>query len=227
MRTLSLIVPCFNSADLIAPLIAQIPSLQTAAAAAGFELIETILIDDGSVPPLTLKPPAAAITLLRNPSNMGKGYSVRRGALAAHGDFVLMSDMDCSAPLSEFSQLATALGEGVAMVCGSRYCSARIGVPLRRRILSALFRLAVRANGVRGIRDTQCGFKLFNMALMRPIFTAQCINGFAFDVELIRAAQTAGHIVREVPVLWHGGSRSTLRIFTDAPRMLRDLLTTK
>ena len=97
-------------------------------------------------------------------------------------------------------------------------------MPLRRRILSRLFHALVWLAGVRGIQDTQCGFKLFRMEQMRAVFEAQRIERFAFDVELIKRVRRAGGSVVEAPVAWHGGRRSSLRVLRDAPRMLWDLL---
>ena len=64
------------------------------------------------------------------------------------------------------------------------------------------------------------------MEKMRTIFEAQRIERFAFDVELIRRVQRACGTVVEAPVAWRGGSRSSLRVLRDAPRMLWDLLRT-
>ena len=97
-------------------------------------------------------------------------------------------------------------------------------MPFRRRMLSCLFHLFVWCVGVRGVNDTQCGFKLFRMDVMRAVFEQQRIERFAFDVELIRRVLRAGGTVAEVPVAWSGGRRSSLKIFRDAPRMLWDLL---
>ena len=79
--------------------------------------------------------------------------------------------------------------------------------------------MIVRLAGVKGIHDSQCGFKLFNMALMRPVFESLRTERFAFDVELIRKAPS----VIEVPIRWRGGRRSSLKVWRDAPRMLWDL----
>jgi dolichyl-phosphate beta-glucosyltransferase len=102
-----------------------------------------------------------------------------------------------------------------AIVCGSRRCG-KDARPFHRRVLSALFNALTGT----GLKDTQCGFKLFNMALMRPIFESQRTERFAFDVELIRKAPS----VVEVPVPWRGGRRSSLKVWRDAPRMLWDLI---
>jgi dolichyl-phosphate beta-glucosyltransferase len=93
-----------------------------------------------------------------------------------------------------------------------------------RRVLSFLFRFPVFLAGVRGMHDTQCGFKLFRMSRMRPLFEKLKTRRFAFDVELILGVQRAGGRVVETPVAWQGGRRSSLRVMRDAPRMLWDVM---
>ena len=224
MKSLSLVVPVFNAPDLARAACARLSELADAAASCGFELVEAVFVDDGSEPPLCGVGPApglpdVVVRVLRNGANRGKGFSVRRGALSARGDWVLMSDVDLSAPFSEFPRLAACAEAWMA--CGSRY--GRPGMPFRRRVLSRVFHALVRLAGVGGVRDTQCGFKLFRMDVMRAVFRAQRIDRFAFDVELIRLVGRAGGTVAEVPVNWRGGSRSSLRVLRDAPRMLFDL----
>jgi len=226
VKTLSLVIPVYNAPDLARAALAHVPELAACAASCGFELKETIFVDDGSAPPLdvasTSETSALPVRTLRQPQNRGKGAAVRRGALEATSDWVLMSDVDLSAPLTEFAKLAP--HADAWMVCGSRY--GRAGMPLPRRILSRIFHALVWLVGVHGIQDTQCGFKLFRMEKMRTIFEAQRIERFAFDVELIRRVQRACGTVVEAPVAWRGGRRSSLRVLRDAPRMLWDLLRT-
>lgn len=211
MGTLSLVIPVYGPEELLRKILAHVPNLKDAAAKVGFELVETIVVDDGNVTPILADAPQ--LTILHNDRNRGKGYSVKRGALSAKGEWVLMSDVDESTPLAEFAALAPFSDK--AMVCGSRR-RGKDGRPLHRRILSRIFN---HLTGT-GLSDTQCGFKLFNMRLMRPVFESMQTNRFAFDVELIRKAPS----VAEVPVEWHGGRRSSLKVWRDAPRMLWDLL---
>lgn len=219
MKTLSLVIPAYNAEGLLKRLLAHVPLLAESAAGTGFSLCEVVVVDDGSAVPVDLERCGVEVlgelpvVLLRNSRNRGKGYSVRRGALAAKGNWVLMSDVDESAPLTEFSVLAPHSEN--AMVCGSR----RGGVdvrPVYRRVLSWLFN---KLSGA-GVDDSQCGFKLFNMSLMRPVFERQKICRFAFDVELIMNAPS----VKTVHVKWQGRRRSSLKVWRDAPRMLWDLL---
>ena len=246
MKTLSLVIPVYNAPDLARAAVAAVSELARTAEACGFALVEAIFVDDGSEPALDLSatgatscappvtpvtgatsavaqeraPPAMPIRVLRQPANCGKGAAVRRGALEAKGEWVLMSDVDMSAPFAEFARLAE--HADAWMVCGSRH--GRPGMPFRRRLLSRLFHFCVWCVGVRGVYDTQCGFKLFRMDVMRAVFERQRITRFAFDVELIRRVISSGGKVVEVPVEWKGGTRSSLRVLRDAPRMLWDLL---
>ncbi|MBO5940629.1 MAG: glycosyltransferase [Kiritimatiellae bacterium] len=219
MKSLSLVIPVYNAEGLLKRILSHVPLLAESAEKSGFCLLEVIVVDDGSKNPVIaggygdLLPQKVELRSVRNEKNRGKGFSVRRGALLAKGDWVLMSDVDESSPLTEFASLAKQANN--AIVCGSR----KGGIDMRpwyRKILSAIF------NSLTGldVEDSQCGFKLFNMPLMRPCFEKQKIHGFAFDVELISKAPS----VSSVHVKWQGRRRSSLRVWRDAPRMLWDLI---
>ena len=219
MNSLSLVIPVYGAEGLLKRILAHVPLLAESAEASGFFLCEVIVVDDGSAVPIDLdrcctdSRVGAPVILLRNSRNRGKGFSVRRGALAAKGDWVLMSDVDESAPLTEFSVLAPLCDN--ALVCGSRRGGEDVR-PIYRRFLSRLFNMLAGT----GVEDSQCGFKLFNMSLMRSVFERQRICRFAFDVELILNAPS----VATVHVKWQGRRRSSLKVWRDAPRMLWDLV---
>ena len=62
-----------------------------------------------------------AVRLLQNPGNRGKGYAVRHGMLEAKGDWILFTDADLSAPISEIDRLFTAAtSAGADVAIGSR-----------------------------------------------------------------------------------------------------------
>ena len=91
--------------------------------------------------------------------------------------------------------------------------------------MGRLFNLVVQLFAVRGIRDTQCGFKLFAGEVVAPIFARTRIDRFGFDVEVLALAQRLGIVIAEVPVRWRNspGSRVTLdqgaRAFLDPMRV--------
>src|SRR5690606_8310328 len=76
---------------------------------------------------------------------------------------------------------------------------------------------------VRGIRDTQCGFKLFRAPVAQELFSRMRMNGFSFDVEVLLMAERQGRSVAEVPVNWVHQPGSRVHLVRDSLRMARDL----
>ena len=196
--------------------------------------VEVFFVDDGSVDEsvrmlqgLIISSQSTAIKLIRYAPNRGKGHAVKMGILAATGDIILMSDADLSTPLEDWRKLYVAMQAGADLICGSRAVQGAhicVPAPLARRILSRVFNVLVRLSGVHGIRDTQCGFKLFRAEPARLVFSHLKTLRFAFDVEMISVARDLGYRVDEVAVNWDYSAHSTVHIFSSGTRMLFDLL---
>ncbi len=194
--------------------------------------IEIIVVDDGSTDAtanlgLCYARRFPLIRLLRNPSNCGKGYSVRRGFLEAQGEVVLFTDVDLSAPIGEAEKLLSAIRDGADMAIGSR-AGTKSGIqikrPRSRSLLGRLFRaLSFLFLGLPHA-DTQCGFKAFRRERIRSLFEQQRIKGYAFDVELLFLARQQGLCVSEIGVHWQHDPDSKIHLLTDGGRMLWDLL---
>jgi dolichyl-phosphate beta-glucosyltransferase len=164
------------------------------------------------------------LTVLRMPANRGKGAAIRRGVLAARGDWILVSDADLSTPIEEWEKLLRA---GAPIAVGSRALEeelVREKQPWHRRSMGRTFNRLVRLLAVRGIHDTQCGFKLFDARVARELFEGARINRFAYDVEILARAQKRGIPIAEVPVLWFNSPDSRVAVVRDSLRMLRDLV---
>src|SRR5262245_2050890 len=86
------------------------------------------------------------------------------------------------------------------------------------------FHLTVAILGVSGIKDTQCGFKLFSRKAAQLIFPNLHIERWAFDVELIYLAQNFNVPLAEVAVNWKEIEGSKLSPATASIQMLKDLL---
>jgi glycosyltransferase involved in cell wall biosynthesis len=169
----------------------------------------------------------ANVRLLRNASNRGKGYSVRRGFLESQGEAVLFTDADLSAPIEEAEKLWRALEAGADVAIGSRGVDrerVRVRRAWLRGQLAGLFRLFTW--GILGIpfRDTQCGLKLFRRAAAAWLFEQQRSERYAFDAELLFLAHKRGLRIAEVGVNWVHDPRSKIRVLADGGRMLVDLL---
>jgi dolichyl-phosphate beta-glucosyltransferase len=193
---------------------------------------DVILVDDGSRDGTPQRATAAAareglpITLLAHPANRGKGAALRTGVLASRGDMVLISDVDLSTPLSELPKLAAHLPEA-PVVIGSRAIDealVRRRQPWYRVLLGRAGNRVIRLFAVPGIRDTQCGFKLFAGDVARALFADARIDRFAYDVEILHLARRRGLAIAEVPVLWFNSPESKVRVLRDAVQTLVDVL---
>jgi len=78
--------------------------------------------------------------------------------------------------------------------------------------------------GVRGVADSQCGFKLFTAEAAEALFGALQTTGFAFDVELLLRAQARGYRIAEVAVNWADQEGSKVGVLSNGPGMLLQLL---
>ena len=76
-----------------------------------------------------------------------------------------------------------------------------------------------------GVRDTQCGFKLFSRRCARMIFPSQKLDGWAFDCELLFLARIKYKFpVSEVAVDWVDMEGSKLSVLNASLEIARDIL---
>ncbi|MGH9103313.1 MAG: glycosyltransferase, partial [Acidimicrobiales bacterium] len=154
---------------------------------------------------------------LINCANRGKGAAVRRGVLSSHSTFLGFCDADLAAPIEMLDFVWPLLQGGAPIVIGSRRCrgaSWHRNRTLTRRIGSYGFNL-ISCSLIRGVSDTQCGFKFFEGEVARRLFATTRTAGFSFDVEILAQARADGLSILEVPVVWTDLAGSTLRPIRD------------
>ena len=226
---LSVIIPAHDEAARILPTLRSIVHYM----ASQDRTCEIIVADDGSVDDTARVVHAAAcemplIKRLRLPACIGKGAAVRYGMQGARGRRHLFTDADGATPITELDRLEQALAGGASIAIGSRSEASRrpgfrVQARWHRSVLGAVFNALVRLGGIAGIKDTQCGFKLFERGVSTELFSVSCINGFGFDLELLFVAQQRGYRVAEVPVNWADQPGSKVHLFRDGLAMLREL----
>ncbi len=193
---------------------------------------EVIVVNDGSqdntaaiVQQFARQDPA--VSLLENPGNRGKGYSVRHGMLQARGEVLMFTDADLSAPIEEAERLFAAISDGVDIAIGSRWLERTrqtIHQPLYRQIFGRCFNLITRSVIRLPFADTQCGFKAFRRSAAHTVFGLQRIERWGFDPELLFIALRKGFNVREVSVTWGHDERSRISYLRDGLKMLEEIL---
>ncbi|HEY9713517.1 MAG TPA: dolichyl-phosphate beta-glucosyltransferase, partial [Chroococcales cyanobacterium] len=167
------------------------------------------------------------LRLVQNPSNRGKGYSVRNGMLQAQGRIVMFTDADLSSPMEEAELLFAAIHEGANIAIGSRWLERTrqtIRQPLYRRFFGRCFNAVTRMIMGLPFADTQCGFKAFTHEAAQTVFQLQRIERWGFDPEILFIALKRGFTIREVPVTWGHDERSRISYLRDGIQMLQELL---
>jgi len=168
--------------------------------------------------------------IMKNEKNMGKGASIRRGMLAGRGEICLFSDADLSTPIEELDKLIGPIREGCDVTFGSRAMKGSelvVRQPLHREMMGRSFNLLVQLLHLPGIKDTQCGFKMFTRKAAQAVFPLQEMKGFCFDVEILVLARRLGFKIREVPVRWIDSPQSKVSPIRDSLSMFADLVKLK
>ncbi len=200
---------------------------------------EVVIVNDGStdstkklLEEFTKK--NRGFSFINNP-HQGKAATVITGMLAAAGDIVLFSDLDQATPIAELEKVLPWFEKGFDVVIGSRN-SRREGAPVLRRIMARGFMLLRSLLlGLRGIADTQCGFKAFRREVAHDIFGQLKLYGSqhqvvgsmvtaGFDIEVLYLAKNQGYRIAEVPVEWHYVETRRVNPFKDSWQGFMDIL---
>ncbi len=215
-------MPAFNEQDRIGPALDSIVAHLDSGALDALvgDSWQIIVVDDGSADGTCALVEAhaqrrAGIELIRFDSNRGKGAAVRAGMLAATGAYRLFTDADQSAPIEDAARLLVPLVQGEADVaCGSRRDPSRppdVPQPTGRRLAASLWTALARLLVVRGVRDTQCGFKCLTAEATETVFRRLSADGPTFDVEMLALCGLENLRVAEVGVTWRHHPESRIR----------------
>ncbi|MFJ3922714.1 glycosyltransferase [Streptomyces sp. NPDC090022] len=229
---LSVVVPAFCEEDRLGPSLERIRAHLDQRLGTGPADWEVIVVDDGSPDGTAAVARAAAaadprIRLVRSDRNRGKGHALRLGVAASAGRRVLLTDADLATPVEELDRLEKTLAQEPASwaAIGSRAHPDSLierHQSALRELLGRTGNRLIRAVAVPGVRDTQCGFKLFDGDRARAAFAASRLDGWAIDVEILQYFRTQGWPVAEVPVRWAHQEGSKIRP-ADYLRVLGDL----
>jgi glycosyltransferase involved in cell wall biosynthesis len=229
--TLSVVIPAYNEA-------VRLPATLAAVRAFLDEqriTHEVIVVDDGSADDTAALARAAGVRVLAEP-HRGKAAALRAGVRAATGERVLLMDADLATPIEEWTKCAAELDHGADIVIGSRELpgSRRIGEPWYRHVMGRGFNWLVQLLVMRGIRDTQCGFKAMRRTVAVDLFrwsrlypdaaeqlTVPAVT--AYDVELLYVARRRGYTIAQVPVTWRFDAGTLVHPWRDTVRNFSDL----
>lgn len=212
---LSVVIPAYNEAKRL-PL--TLIDIDKHLRASGWSY-EIIVVDDGSKDTTAeivrrFIPLVKNLKLIENKANHGKGAAVRQGMLAAKGAIRLFTDADNSTSVDQFAKMLPHFKEGCdVVICSRDIEGARLEPPQKwhKRLLGNLGNLFIQALLLRGIWDTQCGFKAFREEAVEEIFPMGKIDRWGFDIEMLSLARALRYRIKEIPVVWVNDPRSHVK----------------
>ncbi len=227
MPHLSVIIPAYNEEK-------RLPSTLSRCTTSFLkkeQTFEIIVVDDGSSDGTKEVVKAFAeghcgVRLLTHSPNQGKGFSVREGMLKAEGELLLLDDADGASPISELIRLEDAINNGADIAIGSRAKPGDetvVKALSHRKHIGNTFNMIVQSLLLKGIEDTQCGFKLFKRDVAMDLFSIGRLNRYAFDVEILYLARVKGYKIAEVPINWTSVEGSKINLVTDPMNMLFEI----
>ncbi len=165
---LSLVIPVYNEADSLEPLVAEIDeSLR----AAGLEY-EIVFVDDGSsdgsfAVMQQLAAPRGDIRIVKLRRNFGKAAALSHGFAECRGDYVVTMDGDRQDDPAEIPRLIAPLDDGYDLVSGWKQSRQD---PLNKTLPSRLFNWSVRRTTGIPLHDFNCGLKSYRREVVDTIY---------------------------------------------------------
>lgn len=236
---ISVVVPCYNEE-------ARLHLLMNAATPFLKEMFgeswEILIIDDGSkdntrgvafewAEKLEIGPKFRYCKLA---ANRGKGGAVTHGMKYSRGKTILFADADNASDFRCLKNLHASISESItqkhdaAVAIGSRAHLVNTQQVIKRsairNFLMRGFHLLVYWFGIRNIKDTQCGFKLFTRSAAKQIFPYMHTEGWIFDVETLVIANRKQITIVEIPISWHEVTGSKIDLARDSIKMAIDLV---
>jgi glycosyltransferase involved in cell wall biosynthesis len=213
-RTLSVIVPAFNEARTVGPMLDALLAKRVA----GME-VEVVVVEsnstDGTRDVVRAYEDDPRVRLVLEDRPRGKGHAVRTGFAHATGDFILIQDADLEYDLEDYDVLLEPLASGrEALVLGARHGGNawwKMRRFNRRRALSLFFNcghwfFTALLNGLFGqrLRDPFTMYKVFRRDCLFGL-EFRC-NRFDFDHELLVKLIRKGYRPVEIPVNYRSRS---------------------
>jgi glycosyltransferase involved in cell wall biosynthesis len=202
--TLSVVVPVYDGA---ATIVENVETIRRSIEPHVNGEVELIVVSDGSIDEtaevLLESRQHTGARVIHYDRNLGKGYAVRAGALAARGDWVAFIDADLDLdPAAIPAYLEVAQRENLDLAIGSkRHPDSVVFYPRSRRVASWCYQKLNRLLFRLDVRDTQVGLKVFSREVAENVLPLLMVKQFAFDLELLAVAEALGYRrIRELPV---------------------------
>lgn len=207
---LSIILPVYNEAQNVGPLLDQLDSLKLAD-------VEVIVVDDGSTDGTGQIAEGKGVRVVSHPYNIGNGAAVKSGIRAARGRWLVFMDGDGQHRPEDISALL-AESEGYHMVVGARGKGSMLR--FHRYVANLLYNAFASYVTKFKVQDLTSGFRVVRRRDAQR-FIHMLPNTFSYPSTLTLAFLRSGLTVKYVPIqtLYRSG-QSKISLISDGIRFL-------
>jgi glycosyltransferase involved in cell wall biosynthesis len=207
------LIPAYNEEKTIESIVRAVHNL-------GFDIL---VVDDGSIDSTAKKANEAGAEVITNDKNMGKGASLRRAFFLIGQrpyDGVIVMDADGQHLPGDIMKLVGCFTRtGAGLVVGNRMARS-IGMPFVRWLTNASMSLLLSLMCRQRIPDSQCGFRIIGMPLLK-LFSLETDN-FEIESEMLLQASRHGFKVASVPITTvYAGQVSAIHPWKDTLRFFK------
>ena len=237
IETLSVILPLYNEEKRLNNLFIKINKFKFL----NKNKLEFIFVDDGSNDNSYLliknfikeNKKRIDLKLVSYKNNKGKGFALKKGIAKAKHDWIITVDIDLSVKLEQIKiwQKKKLISQEFKVYFGSRLLAeSKVKAKRNRKFIGFIFNIILRKilnSNLLNIKDTQCGFKLYEKNIAKKIFRRLTENGYIHDVEILILLQKSKVLVKELAVEWKHKHGSKINLIIDSFIMLKNLLNLK
>jgi len=209
----SVIIPAYDEAEGVGKTVQELLELGKKS---GFDF-DIIVVDDGSIDQTAEVASRYPVTVLKNLQNVGYGYSIKKGILAAKNEGLIVIDADGTYPITAIPDLVDDFEKGFDMVVGARHGKHYRGSLIKYPARLIFTWLAEFATG-QHIPDINSGLRIFRKSTVMKYFHTLCA-GFSFTTTITLAFLLNFNSVKYHPIDYFSRiGKSKVRYFRDTLR---------
>ncbi len=226
MITLSIVIPAYNEEHSIRELIQRALSTRYDLNKIDIELIEVLVIDDGSVDQTaTIVQEIQDVVLISHNSNRGYGAALKSGFAHAHGDLIGFLDADGTYPPEYLPVLCQEFQSGADLVIGSRMAGGSSQMPATRKVGNKFFAWFLSLLGWERVTDSASGMRVFRREILDRL--SPLPDGLNLTPVMSTRAIHEGLRTKEVPIPYsERQGHSKLNVINDGFLFLQSIVWT-
>ena len=217
----SVIIPAYNEEESIGLTIDEI--INVLKKSNMYNNSEIIVINDGSSDDTKKEALKHKAIVIDNPTNMGYGFSLKRGIEKAKNELIVITDADLTYPFSIVPKMIEEKKKGFDLVVGARtgkYYKESIFKNILRKILKSF----VQYIAGKKIKDVNSGLRVFDKSTVTKYFPRLC-DTFSFTTSQTLAYMMNSLFVCYIDIPYNKRKgKSKVRLFKDTLRSIRYIL---